>query len=988
MRRLTALAALMHLAGLSSSFALAQQTDIPLANWTVPPYTTPSGAGYSTMTDQTGPRLFVGLQPCRLLDTRNNLNPLGGGGAFTANQLRSYTLPPYCGIPIGVDAVSLNLTVTNTVAHPFGHLKVWPFNTTEPNVSTLNWTSAGETIANAAIVALSASGGALSIRAGNAGTDLIIDVNGYFSDLLNGGFSLVHETSGGYVLDAVNKSTTCLSECAIRARTSGQGVSGRAIAVSGRAFNQGFYNWGVIGQTIRQTDDAAGVRGSYGAALVMPGYPPHGVRGEGFSGGVVGITGMVPTFVGAGVEGVLITSAGRFEYLAKGFLGTANYGLFAEGNTGAGGTKYFVEPHPTDASKVIRYASLEGPEPGTYFRGRGRFERGLARIRVPEDFRLVTDPEDLTVQVTPIGETATVGVASIGLDEIVVRSSHDGDFYYSVNGMRRTQKQAYGSPIGDGTEYMPRSPAARIPEYLPDEQKRLLIGNGTYSEDGSVNLETARRLGWDRSWAQRTPPSAVPSPGSPDDVPLANWAVPERGPASSGYRTLADATGTRAFIGLQPCRLLDTRNLQNPLGGGGPYAVNETRLYVVPPNCGIHPTTEAVSLNITATNTGPQAFGHIKVWPFGQPEPNVSTLNYPGPGATVANAAIVPLGGSERRLYVKSGNAGADVIIDTNGYFSPTPTSPQGLRIENNSTNPAVWAANTTGIGLSADARQDGIVAESRTAPGAVTAVVGRVQTVGYDSAGVHGVDGQASSTIPRPTYPPHGVRGEGGVGVIGLSQNVAVAGSLLNSSGGVLTEGYLGYLASPNYGILSFTHIGAAGTKYFVEPHPVDASKVIRYASLEGPEPGTYFRGRGRFRRGSARIAVPEDFRMVTDPEGLTVQITPIGGMALVGVIEADLNEIVVRSSRDVEFSYVVNGVRRTQKRTFGSPVGEGTEFVPRIPEAKMPGTWPEEVKRRLIQNGTYRPDGTVNMETARRLGWTRSWEERGRLSAGEEQP
>jgi hypothetical protein len=27
----------------------------------------------------------------------------------------------------------------------------------------------------------------------------------------------------------------------------------------------------------------------------------------------------------------------------------------------------------------------------------------------------------------------------------------------------------------------------------------------------------------------------------------------------------------------------------------------------------------------------------------------------------------------------------------------------------------------------------------------------------------------------------------------------------------------------------------------------------------------------------------------------------------------------------------------------------------------------------------GTYNPDGTVNMETARRLGWDKEWEKRG---------
>lgn len=30
------------------------------------------------------------------------------------------------------------------------------------------------------------------------------------------------------------------------------------------------------------------------------------------------------------------------------------------------------------------------------------------------------------------------------------------------------------------------------------------------------------------------------------------------------------------------------------------------------------------------------------------------------------------------------------------------------------------------------------------------------------------------------------------------------------------------------------------------------------------------------------------------------------------------------------------------------------------------------------LISNGTYREDGTVNMETAERMGWTKTWADR----------
>ncbi len=36
-------------------------------------------------------------------------------------------------------------------------------------------------------------------------------------------------------------------------------------------------------------------------------------------------------------------------------------------------------------------------------------------------------------------------------------------------------------------------------------------------------------------------------------------------------------------------------------------------------------------------------------------------------------------------------------------------------------------------------------------------------------------------------------------------------------------------------------------------------------------------------------------------------------------------------------------------------------------------------EARRRLIANGTYNADGTVNMNTAERLGWAKAWRENG---------
>jgi hypothetical protein len=46
------------------------------------------------------------------------------------------------------------------------------------------------------------------------------------------------------------------------------------------------------------------------------------------------------------------------------------------------------------------------------------------------------------------------------------------------------------------------------------------------------------------------------------------------------------------------------------------------------------------------------------------------------------------------------------------------------------------------------------------------------------------------------------------------------------------------------------------------------------------------------------------------------------------------------------------------------------------------------QEARRRLIANGTFNADGTVNMETAERLGWAKAWRERGAAARARSSP
>ena len=273
--------------------------------------------------------------------------------------------------------------------------------------------------------------------------------------------------------------------------------------------------------------------------------------------------------------------------------------------------------------------------------------------------------------------------------------------------------------------------------------------------------------------------------------------------------------------------------------------------------------------------------------------------------------------------------------------------------------------------------------------------VVGATAATASNSAGVYGTN---TSSAQR-TYGVVGIAGPvtwfspnvfmaGGhfagagansYGVVADGLTGGLMGIRVNSSGAMQNYGAVGYLGSD--GLYSNSNLTVVGTKSFAEPHPTDASKVIKYVCLEGPEAGTYFRGKARFEGRTATIDVPENFRFVTDPEGLSIQVTPIGDLAAVAVVSIGLDQIELKSSRDVEFFYTVNGVRKAFKDF--QPVQDATDemnpyFIPESASQKLEGSWPAEIKQKLVRNGTYNEDGTVNLNTAERLGWAQKWRDR----------
>jgi hypothetical protein len=132
--------------------------------------------------------VFTRITPCRVADTR-----VAGGPLASASQRNFYVAGSRdftsqggvpCGVPSGATSVALNLTVTGTTG--FGWLRTWPTGSAEASGSVINYV-AGTTLANGLILPIcdpfagSCVAGDLTVRADAAGTQVVIDVMGYFT---------------------------------------------------------------------------------------------------------------------------------------------------------------------------------------------------------------------------------------------------------------------------------------------------------------------------------------------------------------------------------------------------------------------------------------------------------------------------------------------------------------------------------------------------------------------------------------------------------------------------------------------------------------------------------------------------------------------------------------------------------------------------------------------------------------------------------------
>ena len=129
----------------------------------------------------------------------------------------------------------------------------------------------------------------------------------------------------------------------------------------------------------------------------------------------------------------------------------------------------------------------------------------------------------------------------------------------------------------------------------------------------------------------------------------------------NGYFAPAGSGGLSLYA-VPPCRVIDTRHV----GSGQPFSGTlNPPVDVGGSVCGTPATARGYVFNATVVPTG--ALGYLTLWPDGQQQPVVSTLNAQD-GFVASNMAIVPSTNGKVDAYA---NGLTQLILDISGYFAP-----------------------------------------------------------------------------------------------------------------------------------------------------------------------------------------------------------------------------------------------------------------------------------------------------------------------------
>ncbi len=324
----------------------------------------PLGSGPQAVTLKNGlPAVFQAFGPERLVDTRNTVSGQYGGPAFAAGQTRTINVSPYnlsdpsipsttigdqaptSNLPANVKAVSVILFIVGAPQAEYFTAYATGTSPAPTGTASVFADHAGQIIAASAIVPVNASGNIDIYSSG--GGNLIVDVNGYFLDALDGTDNLPISGSvpGGAgttgVVVGTNANTTAAANgvTGIISSTAPGNTSAGVRGINSGTFSNGYGVWG------SQDGSGVGVRGTTsGQGFGVIGSSGNGGVGGSFTGGTGG-TGVQGFSTGSGSRGgdfsgdasgirAIASDAGA----VSGVLGQVTSNAAAAGSSGVSGT--------------------------------------------------------------------------------------------------------------------------------------------------------------------------------------------------------------------------------------------------------------------------------------------------------------------------------------------------------------------------------------------------------------------------------------------------------------------------------------------------------------------------------------------------------------------------------------------------------------------------------------------------------------------------
>jgi len=208
-----------------------------------------AGAAAQVVAPSAPQDLYVPVQPCRVVDTRKAVGPIGNEAARsyyvsgTSGHSAQGGKSGGCGVPVG--AVGVTATLTAVTPTHGGFLRAWAAGGTEPGATLLNY-SDDSTSTGTSVQVRSGFGKDLAVKNYGGPTHLVIDVTGYYIPQIH-----ARVTNAG-VLDWSTSPVLSASrlQAGVFVVTVDRNLTGCAATASAHGGSPIFTSTGIIGSTV------------------------------------------------------------------------------------------------------------------------------------------------------------------------------------------------------------------------------------------------------------------------------------------------------------------------------------------------------------------------------------------------------------------------------------------------------------------------------------------------------------------------------------------------------------------------------------------------------------------------------------------------------------------------------------------------------------------------------------------------------------------